>query len=176
MVPDMGVPSEVLARLDRLESESAIRTLVVRYFDICDHLNATTPLDELGSLFTEDAMWSGRGARYGAALGAHYGRAAIVAMLGSYAGPEPHFAFNAHFLNSERIVVDGDRAVGRWMMLQTSTYTAGTSDLRAASLRLAFSRLAEGWRIRSFETKNLFSRRVDCWDDRAAIPIPAPDA
>jgi hypothetical protein len=57
-------------------------------------------------------------------------------------------------------------------MLQTSTYATGSSDLRAASLRLAFERLAEGWCIASFETENLFSRQVDGWDDQAPIPVP----
>jgi len=161
----------VAERLDRLESESAIRALVATYFDLCDRLDAGA-LDELGALFTPNATWSGRGARYGAAFGAHHGRDAIVAMLGSYSGPPPHFALNAHFLGNERIVVDGDRAHGRWLMLQTSTYTAGGSDLRAAALRLGFERLAEGWRIHDFETENLFSRPVDRWDDPAPVPVP----
>ncbi len=163
---------ELLARLERLESEHAIRTLVATYFDLCDRLEAPGTLAELATLFSADAEWSGRGSRYGAAFGAHRGRDAIVAMLGRYAGPQPHFAFNAHFLGSERIAVDGDSATGRWMMLQTSTYTAGGSDLRAAALTLRFERLAEGWRIRSFETENLFSRNIDHWDDQAPIPVP----
>ncbi len=162
----------VLERLDRLESEREIRALVTTYFELCDRLDAATPLDALGDLFTLDAVWSGRGTRYGAAYGAHEGRAAIVAMLGRYAGPTPHFTFNAHFLGSERIEVDGDRADGRWLMLQTSSYAAGGSDLRAASLRLGFERLAEGWRIKRFETENLFSRPVDRWDDPAPVPVP----
>jgi hypothetical protein len=169
---EADVLAGVLARLDRLESETAIRGVVARYFDLCDHLDSATPLDELGALFTEAAVWAGSGARYGTTFGAHTGRAAIVAMLASYTGPPPHFALNAHFLASERIVVEGDRAHGRWLMLQTSTYAAGSSDLRAASLRLAFERLAEGWQISRFETENLFSRRVDGWDDQAPIPVP----
>jgi hypothetical protein len=162
----------VLERLDRLESESAIRALVTRYFDLCDHLDASTPLADLGALFTETAVWAGAGKRYGTAFGARTGRAAIVAMLASYTGPPPHFALNAHFLTSERIVVEGDRATGRWLMLQTSTYAAGSSDLRAASLRLAFERLAEGWQISRFETENVFSRQIGGWNDQAPIPVP----
>ncbi len=172
MPSDAQALANVLERLDRLESESAIRRLVARYFDLCEHLDPDTPLDELGALFTEDATWIGTGARYGAAFGGHTGRAAIVAMLAKYTGPPPHFALNAHFLASERIVVDGDRATGRWMMLQTSTYTAGTSDLRAAALHLAFARLAEGWQIARFETEHLFSRQVDGWNDQAPIAVP----
>jgi len=163
---------ELRARLDRLESESAIRALVSTYFELCDSLDETTSLVDLGNLFTEDATWTGTGARYGAAFGTHAGRAAIVAMMGRYQGPPPHFTLNAHFLGSERIAVDGDRAHGHWLMLQTSSYAAGSSDLRAAQLELSFERSAAGWRIGRFETKNLFSRPVDRWDDPTPIPVP----
>jgi hypothetical protein len=158
-------------RLDRLESEHAIRALVARYFEICDRLEDAV-LADLGALFTVDAVWGGKGARYGATFGSHHGRDAIVAMLARYQGPPPHFTLNAHFLGSERIVVAGDRAHGSWLMLQTSSYAAGGSDLRAARLELAFERSAEGWRIARFETTNLFSRPVDRWDDPAPIPVP----
>jgi hypothetical protein len=164
--------ADVFERLERLEAESRIRALVATYFDICDHLDAPTARDALRALFTEDATWRGRGTRYGAAFGVHQGREAIVAMLGRYAGPPPHFALNAHFLGNERIAVDGARAGGRWLMVQTATYTAGGSDLRAASLRLEFERLAEGWRIRVFETENVFSRGVGAWNDQTPIPLP----
>jgi SnoaL-like domain len=172
MPADADALAKVLERLDRLESESEIRALVAAYFDVCERLDSPASIEELRALFTADAAWSGRGARYGAAFGAHQGRDAIVAMLAKYIGPPPHFALNAHFLGNERIVVDGRRAHGRWMMVQTSSYTAGGSDLRAASLRLGFQRLAEGWRIRSFETENIFSRRVESWNDQAPVPLP----
>jgi hypothetical protein len=172
MPVDPDVLAGVFERLERLEAESAIRALVAAYFDICDHLDAPAAVDALRALFTEHAVWGGTGARYGAAFGAHSGRDAIVTMLGTYIGPPPHFSLNAHFLGNERIVVDGTHAEGRWLMVQTSTYTAGGSDLRAASLRLAFDRLAEGWRIARFETENLFSRQVDGWNDQVPIPVP----
>jgi hypothetical protein len=159
-------------RLERLESESAIRALVSTYFELCDRLDDPESPAAIGALFTEDAQWGGAGARYGAAFGTHEGRAAIVAMLARYQGPPPHFTFNAHFLGSERITVDGDAARGYWLMLQTSSYATGTSDLRAARLDLTFGRSAAGWRIRRFETTNLFSRPVDRWDDPAPIPLP----
>ncbi len=172
MASDATALASVYERLERLEAETEIRGLVATYFDLCERLDAPSSLAELRTLFTEDATWRGRGARYGTAFGVHEGRDAIIAMLGAYAGPPPHFALNAHFLGSERIVVTGRTAKGRWLMLQTSTYTAGGSDLRAASLRLAFERLAEGWRIRHFETENVFSRTVEAWNDQAPISVP----
>jgi hypothetical protein len=162
--------ARLTARLDRVEAHAAIRTLMADYMRLCDRLDATTPMQELGDLFTVDAVWQGTGARHGAAFGTHRGRAAIVAMLDAYRTP-PHFAFNAHFLTSETILVDGDTARGQWMMLQTATYSTGSSDLRGARLTVDFAR-GDRWQISRFETANLFSRPVDRWDDPAPMPMP----
>lgn len=162
----------VLARLGRLEAEHAIRAVMAEYMALCDRLDADTPMAALAALFTRDAVWTGRGARYAAAFGKHRGRAAIVAMLDGYCRPAPHFSLNAHFLASERIEVDDGRATGGWTMLQTATYADGRSDLRAARLDVAFAHEDGRWRIARFATENLFSRPVDRWDDAAAVPVP----
>ena len=170
---DAGALAAMRTRLDQLEAESAVRRVMADYMRLCDALDADTPMDALGALFTRDAVWEGRGARYGAVFGRHEGRAASVAMLDAYRGPVPHFAFNAHFLTSETITVDGDGARGSWMMLQASTYATGASDLRAARLDIAFAREDGRWRIAHFQTGNLFSRPIDAWDSAAAVPVPA---
>jgi len=162
----------ILRRLEALEAEGAIRRVIARYMELCDTLGPDTPMDELGELFTRDALWAGKGARYGAAFGGHSGRAAIVAMLDAYRGPVPHFAFNAHYLSSETITVDGQSATGSWMMLQCSTYADGRSDLRSARLSVGFAQEEGAWRIARFETENLLSRAVDRWSDEAPIPVP----
>jgi hypothetical protein len=162
---------DVLTRLDRLEAESDVRRTTARYFQICDDLNAQTPFDELGELFTSDALWEGRG-RYREAFGAYRGRQAIVDMIRSYCVPQPHFAMTAHFFSAEHIAVDGDTAWGKWLMLQTSTYADDSSDLRSAALELRFSREGGIWRIAHFFTRNIFSRRIDGWNDGLKIPVP----
>ena len=154
-----------------LRAESQVRAVVMRYFRLCDTLGPATPLDLLGDCFTEEAIWEGRG-RYRAAFGRHHGRQAIVDMLASYAAPEPHFAMNAHFLSSETIQVEEAQATGRWMMLQTSTYRNGRSDLRSAALTIACVAEQGQWRIAHFITENLFSRDVDHWSDAAPISVP----
>jgi hypothetical protein len=170
------------ARLRVFEDAQAIRDCVLRYMDLCDHLDAATPMGELGDCFTEDALWAGKGARYGASFGGHQGRAAIVAMLGRYRGSlageqpvqPPHFRFNAHFLTSEQIRPTGaDRADASWLMLQTSSFSAGGAHLNAARLRLQMQRGHDGrWRIARFETENLLSRPVSTWHSDAVLPVP----
>lgn len=171
MTGERALP-EIVARLEALEAESAVRRVVADYMRLCDSLGPDTPMDELGALFTVNAVWEGKGARYGAVFGRHEGRTAIVAMLDAYRGPEPHFAMNAHFLASETIAVEGETAKGSWTMLQTSTYASGASDLRAARLEVSFAREDGRWRIAHFQTGALFSRPVDHWDSAAPVPVP----
>lgn len=163
--------AQVLARLEALEAESAIRRLVARYFAICDELGPDTPFEELGELFTPDALWEGKG-RYAKAFGRYEGREAIVAMIRSYCLPEPHFAMTGHFFGAEDIAVDGSTATGNWMMLQTSDYTGGGSDFRAARLSMRFAFDGARWRIARFLTQNIFSRQAERWNDEASIAVP----
>jgi hypothetical protein len=162
----------ILARLEALEAESAIRRLVARYFAICDELGPGTPFEELGELFTRDALWEGRG-RYAKAFGRYEGREAIVAMIRSYCLPTPHFAMTGHFFGAEDIAVEGRSASGNWMMLQTSDYADGKSDFRAARLTMRLVHDGERWRIAHFLTENLFSRQSERWNDDLSIPVPA---
>lgn len=164
--------SQLNRRLERLESESAIRRLVARYFQICDDLGSDTPLDELGELFTVDALWEGKG-RYAAAFGGYRGRDAIVNMIDSYCKPEPHFAMTGHFFSAEDIQVSNTTATGNWMMLQCSTYADDTSDLRSACLNIDFRNEDSTWRISHFRSTNIFTRRIDSWIDAEEIPVPA---
>jgi hypothetical protein len=159
-------------RVQTLEAESECRRVIARYFQICDRLGPDAPLDELASLFTLDATWQGKG-RYEDAFGGYQGRKAIVEMIASYCGSPPLFAMTGHFFSAEAIEVAGDKATGKWMMLQCSSYSDGRADLRSAALTIGFA-LDEGrWRIAHFESENIFSRRVDRWNDEATIPVPA---
>ena len=170
----MSELSALAERLEVLEAHDAIRKVLTRYMALCDTLGPDTPMEELGALFARDAVWAGKGARYGAAFGGHEGRAAILAMLDAYRGPPPHFAFNAHYLASEAIAVTGPTAEGSWMMLQCSTYADGRSDLRSARLEVGFVLEDGAWRIARFDTENLFSRAIGPWSDGAPIPVPTP--
>lgn len=161
-------------RVDQLESENAIRRCINRYMDLCDRLSTATPFDELGNLFTEDARWEGKGARYAQSFGGYHGRAAIVSMLQTYATNPPHFALNVHYLTSEVITLgsDSEHAQASWNMIQVSTFNAGGSHLNSARLTVTFCRDQGTWRIGHFQTENLFSRPIADWNNDAPLPVP----
>ncbi|KFE50628.1 nuclear transport factor 2 family protein [Pseudomonas syringae] len=161
-------------RLAQLESENAVRACMNRYMVLCDDLGVDSPLDELAGLFSEDAIWEGKGAKYQNAFGGYRGRDSIKAMFATYMVEPAHFALNVHFLTSELIRVEGARASGSWVMLQTSTFASGASHLNSARLSVEFQQDPETgvWSMAHFVTENLFSRPVDTWNSNAYLPVP----
>lgn len=168
--------AELQARLARFETEHAVRACMNRYMVLCDALDANTPLDELAGLFTLDARWEGKGARYASSFGGYQGREAIGAMFATYMKTPAHFALNVHFLTSELIEVDEHGASGSWVMLQTSTFASGASHLNAARLSVRFAEEQGQWRMAHFQTENLFSRPVTAWNQDAVLPVPVKPA
>jgi hypothetical protein len=120
------VTDALLARLDALESQDAVRRLKAAYMQgLDDRLRGA-----VADLFWEDAVWEGlpertpEGAAPGGAPGGRIeGRAAIARSFDDAAG---WMSFTAHHLTTEDIRVEGDRAVGRWKLLQACT--AGPAD------------------------------------------------
>lgn len=167
---------QMQARLRDFESQHAVRTCMNRYMVLCDALNAQTPLDELAGLFTVNAVWEGKGAKYANSFGGYRGREAIRAMFATYMKPPAHFALNVHFLTSELIDVQGDEATGSWVMLQTSTFASGTSHLNAARLTIRFALEDGQWRMAHFQTENLFGRPISAWNSDAPLPVPASES
>lgn len=162
----------IAARLAAFEHQQAIRVCINRYMQLCDRLDANTPLDELAGLFTQDAVWEGKGARYAGRFGGHRGREAIRGMFSTYMQTPAHFALNVHFLTNEVIDVQEDIGLGSWTMLQTSTFSDGASHLNAAHLTVRFELNGGVWRMAHFQTENLFSRPVRFWDSDAVLPVP----
>lgn len=179
----VSTAAKLQRQLTCLQAAQAIRSTMARYMELCDRLDANTPLDELVGLFTADTVWRGKGARYASTFGAVHGREALKTMFSAYTGVPPHFALNVHFLCSEDIHVadDATRASGDWVMLQTSTYADGRSHLASARLSTQWrwdtsDPHGAAWRIAVFETESLFSRPVDHWQADVPMPVPARTA
>lgn len=163
----------LLARLEALEAEKAVGACITRYMALCDDLDVGFDLNPLMDLFTEDAVWEGTG-RYATTFGRLEGLEAIRAMFAKYTVAPAHFGLNVHFLTSGEVTVEGAEAHGQWVLLQTSTFTSGASQLSSARLSVRFRRCGDGaWRMAHFQTRRLFSRPVaDPWDAAADLPVP----
>ncbi|MDM1764688.1 MULTISPECIES: nuclear transport factor 2 family protein [unclassified Acinetobacter] len=163
----------ILARLNKLEAESAIRNCINRYMEICDALDANTDLNELMDLFDSNSIWEGIGEKYAKSFGRYASWQAIYDMFKSYIQKESHFVMNAHFVSSEQIYVEQQQAKATWLMLQTSTFRDGRSHLNAAKLSVKFQQQTDGtWKIKHFQTENILSRPVSHWDSTAELPVP----
>lgn len=168
---------KIVQRLEELEAVNAIRNCVNCYMQICDHLDANTDLDELMALFDADSIWEGIGEKYSKSFGRYSTWQSIYDMFKSYTQKDSHFVMNAHFVNSEQIHVKGKSAKGSWLMLQTSTFKDLQCHLNAAKLNIDFRKDSDGqWKIKYFQTENIFSRPVDHWHSTAELPVPEAKA
>ena len=129
-------------RVDLLEAERAIAHVMYRYIEACDVLKNAS---YIASLFTEDAIWEGRGNL--AEFGQTIGRTAIREMFVENPQMLP---FTAHFLCNPTIVVapDVSRGWGKWHVLEAATLR----DKRAQVWMLAwydndFRRVDDTWKI-----------------------------
>lgn len=165
--------ASILKRLSELEAHNAIRNCLNRYMEICDGLNANSDLDELMALFDQECIWEGIGEKYAKSFGRYESWSAIYAMFKTYTQQESHFVLNAHFVNSEQIAIEDDEALGSWLLLQSASFRHGQSHLNAAKLRISFKRQADqSWKIKHFQTENIFSRAIDTWNSAAELPVP----
>ncbi|MDR0245009.1 MAG: nuclear transport factor 2 family protein [Burkholderia sp.] len=149
----------LVQRMAALDAERAVRATITRYMALCDVPEDAGDGPSLAELFTADAVWEGIGPHYARKFGRLEGTAAIVAMLGRYLPPDPHFSANLHFLTSESIEIAAGNASarGRWIMLQASRYADGSAELIVARLTVDFAPAARGaaWLIRHFRTERV---------------------
>jgi hypothetical protein len=159
------------ARLRALEAQNSVRKTMARYMALCDVPARAFVRESLAALFSDDAVWEGIGPQYAHKFGRLEGPGPIVGMLQRYLPPTPHFTTNVHFLTAEHIEVDGDHAIGRWIMLQASGYVDSEAQLIAARLEVDFvpsSHDDSEWLIRRFTTERLFDAP---WNVNPAVGI-----
>lgn len=165
---------DIVNRLAQLEAHNSIRNCINRYMQICDQLDANTDLMQLMALFDANSIWEGIGEKYAQSFGRYDSWQAIHDMFLRYTQGQTHFVMNAHFVNSEQIEVHNDEADATWQMLQCSSFHDGRSHLNAAKLSVKFKQQHDGtWKIKHFQTENIFSRPVSHWHSTAELPVPS---
>lgn len=140
-------------RIRRLEDIDAIKQLKAEYCSYCD--NDYEP-DKLAALFTEDAVWDGK------AFGRHEGREAIRAFFAE--APEA-LSFAIHNVMNPSIAIDGDRATGRWYLLQPCTAKASKQALwLTAVYHDRYRRVGDTWRFEHVDIEiRFFSPHESGW-------------
>ena len=114
-------------RVDLSESVLEIQAMKARYADLVDQrfskgavvdpANLDRVAHEIAAMFTLDGVWDG-----GPGLGISIGRPAIARQL-----CDTTFSFSRHFFVNPRIVVDGEKATGRWDLLSPCRRASGGS-------------------------------------------------
>ena len=160
--------SSLVQRIDRLEAETAVRQIQMRYMALCD-----TPCPEFGvksdadridlimDLFADDAIWEGVGEYYDGQFGAAVGKPAIRQHFENFWGQkaDPALVLNCHYVTSEQIQVapDAKTATGQWVHMQPWLYSDGTALLRSSRLNNAYRKLDNGdWVFTRNRTENVF--------------------
>jgi hypothetical protein len=160
-------------RLINLENEKRVSACMQHYMSLCDELSPGFKLDTLLQVFTEDAVWEGKGKRYATTFGQHIGIDAIKKMFAKYTQEPGHFSLNIHVLGNEVITVNGDIASGSWVLLQPSDFVDGRSQLSCAVITAEFRLTDQLCQISHFKTENKFSRPIsEPWDNSASLPVP----
>jgi hypothetical protein len=160
-------------RLTALENEKRVSACMHRYMSLCNDLGPGFELGRLTQMFTEDAVWEGKGKRYATTFGQHVGVDAIETMFAKYTKGPGHFSLNVHLLGNEIITVDGNEASGSWMLMQPSDFIDGKSQLSCAQISAQFRLSGRFCQISHFKTENKFSRPMaEPWDNSAALPVP----
>ena len=137
---------ELERRVRVLEDVEAIKQLKARYCDRCD--DGPYDADGVAELFTEDAVWEGEG------FGRFVGREAI---RGFFRTGRSVFSFTIHQVTNPIIEVDGDRARGRWYLLQPSTMVDGNRAIWLAShYEDEYVRVGGRWLFRQLKTTTRF--------------------
>lgn len=127
--------SGVLARLQALEDQEAIRNLIAHYGPLADSGDA----DGVAALWTEDGVYAVDG------FGESRGRAAIAALITGDTHQRLMADGCAHLLGPVAITLDGDcaTATGHSVVLRHSG--SGFDVYRVSANRWALVRTADGW-------------------------------
>ena len=129
-------------RITRLEDIEAIKQLKARYCEICDDNHNP---DRITSVFSEDAIWEGRG------IGKAEGHAAIREL---FAGFQKMMTFTQHMVVNPVIEIDGENAKGTWYFFGPFTFVEGNqAKWQAARYHEDYQKVNGAWKIKHLRVK-----------------------
>ena len=133
---------ELAKRIVRLEDIEAIKQLKARYCSICD--DDHNP-DRITSVFSEDAVWEGRG------IGHAAGHAAIREL---FIGFQRSISYSQHMVLNPIIDVNGDRATAVWYFFGPFTMREGNqAKWLTARYHEDYAKVDGEWKIHHLRVK-----------------------
>lgn len=123
-------------RLDHHEARDEIRRIKARYMQWCDDRRGR----QIAELFWDDGVWEGVGLDAGTVAGSE----AIGEM---FQKSLERLSFTVHYLTNESITIDGDKAIGRWKLLEPCTVRKTTGVWQGGRYVNDFERRDGEWRI-----------------------------
>jgi len=146
-------------RISKLSDIDEIKRLKARYAAACDN---DYDADAIAELFTEDAVWDG----------GKFGKAERRENIRRFFRHAPGvFSFAIHNVMNPRIEVEGDRATGRWYLLQPATREPGTQAVwLAAVYHDEYVRVAGKWLFKHLEvSSNFLTTYQEGWAKRRFV-------
>lgn len=135
-------PTELEARLTRLEDIEAIKQLKALYCEICD--DDHNP-ERITTIFTDDGIWEGRG------IGKAQGHAEIRALFGRF---QQMIKFSQHMVMNPRIQVDGNAATGTWYFFGPFTFEENDqAKWQAARYQDDYVKVNGAWKIKHLRVR-----------------------
>ena len=147
----MSTTTEALeARVQKLAAIEEIKALKARYAAACDN---NYDADAIAELFTEDAIWDG----------GKFGKAEGREKIRQFFRRAPEiFSFAIHNVMNPRIEIDGDRAIGRWYLLQPATRQPGNQAVwLAAAYYDEYVRVGGKWLFKHLRVNSNFLTTYD---------------
>ncbi len=134
--------TELEKRITRLEDLESIKALKARYCEICDDDHDP---DRITSIFSEDAIWEGRG------IGQAKGHAEIRKL---FEGFQKSIKYSQHMVMNPVLEVNGDQARGTWYFFGTFTFYDGNqAKWLAARYHEDYSKVEGFWKIQHLRVK-----------------------
>lgn len=168
---DDKIIQDLLERVQRLEDESAIRSMMAEMLLKADERDNPRWGERLVEYYTEDGMWAS-GSGFADVGMAERGKAALTEkfMTGT------RICESSHLLGSESIKVTGDEAEGTWLCFEPATLR-GPDDTREAVWVMGryfceFRRDGKGWKVRTVCFEGIFCTPFDKgWTEQRFTPI-----
>jgi hypothetical protein len=133
---------DLAKRITQLEDLEAIKQLKARYCSICD---ADHDPERITSVFSENAIWEGRG------IGRAEGHAAIRDL---FRGFQKAISYSQHMVVNPIIEVNGDRANGVWYFFGLFTFRDGNqAKWQAARYHEDYVKANGEWKIAHLRVK-----------------------